>query len=67
VLICRRFSVRQLTNNTIKTIYTSNRKTMEVYIKEKWQYMYQTFVDYDEEYAFYNAFIQEIIAKPYWK
>jgi hypothetical protein len=21
--------------------------------------MYQTFVDYDEEYAFYNAFIQE--------
>jgi ubiquinone/menaquinone biosynthesis C-methylase UbiE len=31
-------------------------------IKEKWrQYdaMYQTFVDYDEEYAFYNAFIQE--------
>jgi hypothetical protein len=29
--------------------------------------MYQTFVDYDEEYAFYNAFIQKIIAKPYWK
>jgi hypothetical protein len=29
--------------------------------------MYQTFVDYDEEYASTMPLSKKIIAKPYWK
>jgi hypothetical protein len=45
----------------IKTIYTliANRKSISRKMAAIYDAMYQTFVDYDEEYAFYNAFIQE--------